>query len=186
MAFQITISQEQGKGSSECLVKAFRQAKNRAFSKLFTSVRAEFARAIAEEIVLPIGLIKSCIRMRRIGADTIEVKVDSRGSGLEVGRSYPGIALQHFKPKRTNIGVSVHIKHKSGREVVSGAFIRKGKVRRRMILGGKMVGRYPIETLYTTAIEDIAEDKQEQISKFAQDKIEDVFQRQLNYEISEC
>jgi hypothetical protein len=55
-----------------------------------------------------------------------------------------------------------------------------------MILGGKMVGRYPIETLYTTAIEDIAEDKQEQISKFAQDKIEDVFQRQLNYEISEC
>lgn len=185
--FSITISQEPGKGSPDCVVQAFKRAKNRAFGKVFTTVRAEYARQIAEEIVLPIGTIKGCIQKKRLGADAIKISVDSSKYGLVVGKgNYHGIALEEFKPKRTAQGVSVHIKRKGGRQIAPRAFIAKGKVRRRMILGGKMVGRYPIETLYTTAVEDVAEDKLQDITQFAQDKIESVFQGQLNYELGGC
>ena len=63
----------------------------------------------------------------------------------------------------------------------------RGHVWRRAESGqGKLVGRLPIEMLYTTAIEDVAADHLLEIERFAQRKLDGVFIKQLNYELSKC
>ena len=169
-----------------CLQQATDRAIQRSMMKVFTSTKAEWSRMIHKEIYLSIGQIKSAIKMKESKTQA-DIVVDSTTAGFLTSRKRrPSLPVKYFTPKQDRTGVSVAIKRSKGREHIAHAFMWRGHVWRRAESGQGLVKRLPIEMKYTTAIEDVASDHLPEIERFAQKRLEQVFVRQLNYEVSKC
>ena len=113
-----------------------------------TTVIAAWSRAIQADLMLPSATIKGAFS-GAINSDALTIKVTSS----------QGTPLAQFNPQPTATGVSVHVTRSRGRQEVRHAFMRQGKVFRRV---GRP--RLPIDALYTTDVEDKAKDTLPQLA----------------------
>ena len=166
--------------------KACQMTAKRAVSKTATSVRAEWARAVSKEIALGVGMIKDAIKVRKEGGgEALIIRVDSRGSKkLGTKRSARAIPIQTFKPRQTKTGVSVRIKKSAGRKKIKSAFITAMPGGHRGVFTrAKNAKRLPVKELFTTAVEDVASDTLPDMKQFAARRLNEIFERQLDYEL---
>ena len=169
-----------------CLKQATDRAIQRSVSKVSITTRAEWARLIHKEIYLSIGQIKSAITLQRSHTQD-NIIVDSTTVFLTSRKRRRSLSMKYFTPKQNRTGVSVSIKRSEGRKNIPHAFMWRSHVWRRAESGqGGLVNRLPIEKKYTTAVEDVAADTLPEIERFAQKRMDLVFPKQLQYELSKC
>ena len=191
LSIKIEIPKNEINQDTACLKRAVDKAITRSLGKTIISTRAEWARLIHQELYLSIGTIKSAITYDYSGSTGGTIIVDSATSAKLLSsrrKRRPALPLKQFTPRKTRTGVSVAIKKKSGRKNIPNAFMWRTHVWRREENqnGQGLVGRLPIEMKMTTAIEDVATDHLTEIEKFAQKRLNVVFPRQLEYELSKC
>jgi len=165
-----------------CIGEATRKAAYRTLAKTERTVVNEWAREINKQLVLPMNVIKSS----KYSVFDTKINLQGNTASLDISlRSSKGLPLKLFKPIKNERGVSVHIKRKGGRQTAKSAFMYNSHVWRRQQQGGHLVKRLPIEKLYTTDTEDIAKDVLPQMEKIAEKRVNQVFTRQLSFELSQ-
>ena len=158
-------------------------ASQRTLNKVGTSTNAHWARQVKTELNLPISTIKYALRRYNKSPGVLEIHVDSRGApGIQVSPRRRAISLINFDARQTATGVSVKIKSK--RVLVKHAFI--AKVRSSANKGVYMrIGkpRLPIRALYSTSIEDAAENSVVEVDEFARESLNRTLPNQINFEL---
>ena len=160
------------------------KAGRRAVGKVSTGARAEWARAIASEINLPVTQIKELIRIHPSDRAKIVIQVDSKNvSSLGVGRRVRSLPVIIFGARQSKTGVSFTIK-RGQRKKVKSAFIATMPGGHKGVFVRTSKKRLPIKELRTTSVEDVAMDKVPEIQAYADERLKKVFDSQLKYELN--
>ena len=133
--------------------------------------------------------VKEVRKTYNIKAKTLKQKIRARThydkEGNQSWRFYVSgkpMSLIHFAPRQTKKGVSVKIKKQSGRKIIKGAFIAKGKNGNLRVF--KRVGkeRLPLDTKYTISIPQMFnEEILDKAKKEVEDNYQQEFERNINY-----
>lgn len=160
---------------------AVNAAVTRTLVKVGTASRAQWSRLIKDELNLPVATIKQAMSMRR-NAKVLTITADStRVARLNVTPRKRAINVIAFGARQNRLGVKVKIKNTP--MLIRHAFIANiwgGQPRAYIRTTAK---RFPVRGVYTTSIEDAAQDKLPIMEKFAVDKFNALFDQQLDYEM---
>lgn len=130
---------------------------SRALSRAGQSMRKQALVEVQSVLNLKAGPIRDVVNTRR---------VDRRDLAAELHITSRAVPIMEFRGTRaTRRGLSVQVKKGGSRRVIRSGFratMRSGKelaLRRRFVTGGSQVRRLPLDTLFSTSVRQVLEDR---------------------------
>ena len=177
-----------GRGLEElkkCLPEAVRLASRDAMNAASTSVKKEWADAIAKQIALPVSTIKNAIDIR-VEDTQLSATVDSQLSNdFKTTFNVRALPVSLFHPIQNKLGTSVKIKKKTGRVMIKHAFIARLGSQQNVFIR-KTKKRFPLKTVTTTAVEEVAMNTLPAMKDLMNDKFSKSLTRSLIYRLNSC
>ena len=133
--------------------KGFPKAFSRALNKAVEGTRTDMVALVRKDYNYKAAAVRKRISLQKATYAVLNAAVRSSGGEVHL--------TDIAGTRQTKKGVSVNVKKSTGRKLIPRAFIRPGRrskkqiVFRRRMVGGKMVGRTPIDARYTSHPEQI-------------------------------